>query len=330
MKESVRLLLKDRGRTLPVISFPLAEELGRNISDFVSSSAVQAEEMIYLARNYPVGAVFNMMDLSVEAQAFGADVDIEKNKIPEVKGSLLRDISEARELAVPGVTAGRCPVFIAGIRLAKEKITDVPVFCGVIGPYSLACRLFGMTELMMECFDSPADVEILLRRCTEFIVNYILALRQAGADGVLLCEPAAGLLSPGMAEEFSFPFVKEIFDKVSSDSFITAYHNCGASVSRMGELLGELKADLYHFGNAVDMKELIPYLPADSIVSGNLDPLLLKTGSREKVFAAVEEIYSEFGSLPNFILSTGCDVPPDAGIESIKAFFEAAGKYSGR
>lgn len=323
MKKVVEKLLKSKNKSIPIISFPVAAVIGKSVNDFVTSPDSQAEGMKYIADNYPVGAVFNMMDLSVEAEAFGARVRFEENKIPEIAGKLISDIREAETLKIPPVSEGRCPVFIEGIKLAKQQIKELPVFCGVIGPYSLACRLYGMTELMMECFDSPEEVKLLLNKCTGFITNYILALKSAGADGVLLCEPAAGLLSPDMAEEFSFDFVKTIFREISSDTFIAGYHNCGASVSQVADLLSELNADIYHFGNAINLADMIPLLPPDSIVTGNLDPMFLKNGDNAIIAAQIKKIISECGKYDNFILSTGCDVPPDTGIESIEAYFSA-------
>lgn len=52
-------------------------------------------------------------------------------------------------------------------------------------------------------------------------------MRNAGADGIIMAEPLAGLLSPELATEFSEPYVKEVFDAVKSDDFAAVYHNCG-------------------------------------------------------------------------------------------------------
>ena len=38
-------------------------------------------------------------------------------------------------------------------------------------------------------------VHIVLRKVTEYITNYILEFKKAGASGIVMAEPAAGLLS---------------------------------------------------------------------------------------------------------------------------------------
>ena len=75
-------------------------------------------------------------------------------------------------------------------------ITDRPVLAGIIGPYSLAGRLLDMTEIMILCYEEPEMVESVLEKATEFLIEYAKAFKEAGANGVCMAEPAAGLLSP--------------------------------------------------------------------------------------------------------------------------------------
>lgn len=325
MKELVKNLLSNRTRTVPVLSFPAARHLGYTVRDFVTSSEAQAVGMSFVAQNYPVGAVMNMMDLSVEAEAFGAEIVFDDRKVPEVRGTLINDVSEIDSLAVPDISAGRVGVFAEGIRKAKKAVKDIPIICGAAGPYSLAGRLIGMTQLMLECFDSPDEVKELLDKCTCFITAYVSEMKLAGADGVLICEPSAGLISPDMAEEFSNPFIRRIFDAAGDGDFITGYHNCGPTVNDMGRELSLLNADIYHFGNAVDIAAILPLMPEGSAVMGNLDPLLLRNGSPEDVKRAVYALWNTCSDYPCFMLSSGCDIPADALEENLNAYFEAAG-----
>ena len=75
-------------------------------------------------------------------------------------------------------------------------LTDRPLFAGIIGPYSLAGRLLDMTEIMILCYEEPEMVETVLEKVTDFLVEYAKAFTAAGADGIMMAEPAAGLLSP--------------------------------------------------------------------------------------------------------------------------------------
>ena len=275
-----------------------------------------------IADRCDIGASLNMMDLSVEAEAFGAEIVYYNHDVPTVRKGIIDDIFDAESIVIPPVGTGRTAVCIEGIRQAKREITDIPVFCGVIGPYSLAGRLFDMTELMMECYDSPDEVKILLSKATEFIISYIKEFKKAGADGVIMAEPAAGLLSPRLNSEFSVPFVKEIFDAVNDKDFVICYHNCGDAVKDMAKDISTLGADIYHFGNAVPLSKMLPKMPEDAIVMGNIDPVLFTTSTPEKIKESVKALYDKCEVYENFMISSGCDVPATAKWENIDAYFE--------
>jgi len=170
--------------------------------------------------------------------------------------------------------------------------------------------------------DSPDEVKILLEKTTRFLIEYIKAFRAVGADGVIMAEPAAGLLSPALAEEFSMPYVKKIFDEIADDDFIICYHNCGNSVQDMFDLVAELGADIVHLGNAVDMKKAFENLPSDMVVMGNIDPVLFKSATPEEIRAEVCRVYNEYSRYENFMISSGCDIPAESKWENIDAYFE--------
>lgn len=322
MKKKAVELLKNKTKTVPILSFPATQLLSISVKELILSADMQVKGMQAIAEKCNVGASLNMMDLSVEAEAFGARIRFYDDDIPAVEKGIIDDIADAQSITVPEIGAGRTSICIEGIKKAKEIITDIPVFGGVIGPYSLAGRLFDMTELMMECFDSPDEVKILLSKATEFIIKYIKAFKEAGADGVIMAEPAAGLLSPALAEEFSMPFVNEIFGEINSDDFIVCYHNCGNAAGDMLEMISGLNADIIHLGNAINLKKALEVLPYDKIVMGNVNPVLFRTGTPDDIKTDVKRVFDECSMYENFMISTGCDVPAASKWENINAYFE--------
>lgn len=142
------------------------------------------------------------------------------------------------------------------------------------------------------------------------------------ADGVIMAEPAAGLLSPSLNAEFSVPFVKEIFEEINGEDFIICYHNCGNAVGNMTKEIAALGADIYHFGNAISLKDIIPLMPKNAVVMGNVDPVLFRNGTADDIKKNVQKVYDECSVYGNFMLSSGCDIPAQAKWENIDAYFE--------
>ncbi len=309
---------------LPILSFPAVQKMGITVRQLVNSSEYQAQAMKLVADEVPALASVSLMDLSVEAQAFGADVHFADDEVPNVTGQLVDSREAADALRVPTVGEGRTGLCVEALRRAKRLITDRPVLAGVIGPFSLVGRLCDVTEIMYLCYDEPEMVQVLLDKATDFLVQYALAFRDAGVDGVMMAEPLAGLLSPDLNAEFSTPWVQRIVQAVQRDDFAVIYHNCGNAVDRMLPAIFSVGAAAYHFGNAVSMREILDAAPRSALCMGNIDPAgYFAGGTPEGIAAATRALMQSCGSEPNFIPSSGCDIPPAAKWENIHAFFAA-------
>ena len=314
----------EKKRALPILSFPATQKMGVTVEELVKSAPLQAEAMALIARETNTLAAISLMDLSVEAEAFGANVRFSADEIPAVVGQLVSDEDEADALEVPGLDAGRIGIFVDAVKLAREKITDKPLLAGMIGPYSLAGRLMDVTEIMYTCYDEPETVHKVLEKATQFLISYGSAMKEAGADGVMMAEPLAGILSPDMAEEFSMPYVKQIIDALQTDDFAVIYHNCGNSVASMLDGIFAQGAAAYHFGNAVDMEVVMKAAPEDALCMGNIDPAAqFANGTPESMTAAVNDLMARCGQYRNFVPSSGCDIPAHSRWENIEAFFKA-------
>ena len=312
-------------KPLPLLSFPGIRFLGDvNVRQMVTNSGLQAACMKAVADRVDAAAAVSFMDLSVEAEAFGAAIQFFDDDVPAVTGTLISDEEEAEDLEVPEVGAGRTGLYIDAIRLAKAQITDRPVLAGAIGPFSLAGRLVDVSEAMYLCYDEPELLHILLDKCVRFSVAYIRALRDAGADGVVLAEPLAGLISPDQEREFSAPYVRRIAEAVQDGNFPVIYHNCGNYAYLMTDSIRENGCAAYHFGDSVDLKRMLDQMGPDRIVMGNISPSSqFRNGTPGTMGEAVRDLMDRCGGYPNFVPSSGCDVPPGSPWENIEAFFES-------
>ena len=314
----------------PILSFPGVQITGVAVSELVKSGVKQAECMKATANRWKTLAAVSLMDLSVEADAFGSPVRFFDDEVPAVTAAIVTDQKSLDELKVPEVGTSRTGEYVLTIKEAKEHITDRPVFGGAIGPFSLAGRLMDMSEIMVLCYDEPELVHGVLEKVTQFLISYNTAIREAGADGIVMAEPAAGLLSPSLIAEFSTPYAKRIIQAVETDNCVFVYHNCGNNTIRLVESIINTGARVFSFGNAIDLSEMIKLFPEDFIVMGNVDPAVeLRGGTPESVRNATLDVLNKCAKYPNFILSSGCDIPPMSPLKNIDAFFETAKEFYG-
>lgn len=324
-----RLREAPRKKALPILSFPCVSLMGITVRELIESAELQAKGMKAIAGQVDSAAAVSMMDLSVEAEAFGAPIRISDNEVPTVTGAVVHSQEEAESLAVPPVGAGRTGRYIEAVRQACGMITDRPVFAGVIGPFSLAGRLMDVTEILVNCYADPDFVHAAMRKTVLFLIDYINAYRSTGAMGVLMAEPLTGMLSPELAVEFSEPYVRQIVQAVQDDDFLVIYHNCGDNAALMADSILRTGCAAYHFGNAVSMKDVLSRVPAGTVVMGNVDPAgQFRGGTPEFIRRETLRIMEECcPGNPGFVISSGCDIPPASSWDNIRAFFQAVEEY---
>lgn len=309
-------------RAMPIATFPGMELLGRPVTDLFFDGRVQFECMEALALRYPSIAALTAMDLSVEAEAFGSSVNLSNTEAPTVIGSIVSDLEGIGALELPKVGAGRTGEYIRAASLAADKIVDRPTFGGIIGPFSLSCRLMNMSRFMVSLRRDPELAEALLEKCTGFLVEYAKAYKAAGANGMVIAEPAAGLISPAFCQRFSSEYVKRMVDAVQDEEFLVILHNCGNTEILVSAMLFT-GAKALHFGNVVDMGRILPQMPADTIAFGNIDPLkVMKLGTVYDVKLKTLMLLEQMSKYGNFVLSTGCETPPGVPIANVDAFFK--------
>lgn len=315
-------------KAMPVLSFPCIQLMDITVSELINNSDLQAQGMKLIADKVDSLASVSMMDLSVEAEAFGATIKFSDDEVPTVVGALVTDIEKAENLQIPSVGTGRTGIYIEAIEKVCKLINDRPVFAGVIGPFSLAGRLMDVTEAMINCYVEPDMVHIVLNKATDFIISYIKAYKAAGANGVVMAEPLSGMLSPDLAATFSDSYVKRIVNEVQDDDFIIIYHNCGNNTIQMISSILKTGCAAYHFGDAINMSEMLAHIPSDIIAMGNISPSAqFKGGTVESIKEETKRTMAECSCYDNFVISSGCDIPPTSSWDNIEAFFQAVNEF---
>ena len=325
MKQWVAGIMQSHQKTaIPIMTNPGIELIGKTIYDAVTDGKVHHEAIAALHQRFPKSAALTViMDLTVEAETFGADIRFSKDEVPSVIGHLLDSPSAIENLQVPGLDAGRAQQYILANKLTViNNNTDKPVLSGCIGPFSLAGRLYDMSEIMVLCYIDPEATQRLLQKCTDFIIAYCSALKETGVNGIIIAEPAAGLLSNDDCLKFSSEYVKQIIDKVQDEYFMVVLHNCG-NTGHCTEAMVSSGAMGYHFGNKINMAAALADSPKDVLVMGNVDPVsVMKNGTSEEILKTVSDLFEIAENYPNYVLSTGCDVPPGISFENIDAFYQ--------
>jgi len=310
-------------KAMPLLSYPAVQQLFITVDQLVNSSTEMALGVRLIADRYNMPFATTYMDLSVEAEAFGAKCVYHTDDIPTITGRLISTQEEADALQIPEIGAGRTGKVLRALAKSLTLVNDRPVFANCTGPFSLAGRLLDVNDILLMTYEDPDLVETILEKCTQFLMKYIKTMKELGANGVIMAEPLAGLMSPGPMQEFSSKYVRRLVDELQDRDFVFVYHNCSNAIERKVDAVIATGARMFHFGDKADMWELLHALPKDVIVMGNISPsAVFLCDSTDKMAMDTQELLRKCMICENFMISSGCDIPAATPLENIDKFFE--------
>ena len=275
------------------------------------------------------------------AEGFGCQTKQPANSTPNLVVPAAKTVTDALSLKLPNpLTDGRMPVYIGAARLLKAHFGDqVAIRSPGTGPFSLASYLGGGTEnFLMDIATAEAEEDDLLTRdildlmelSSDALIAFLKAMVDAGADIVTVGDSLASLsmISPTIYEKYVFPFECKVFSAINpiihARGGVSLLHICGQTKAIL-RLMSETGADILEVDSQVDIGAARQLYGDKVAFMGNIEPTaILLQGSPEEVTAACEAcLLAADAANGGFILGSGCEVPPDAPLENMRAMVAA-------
>lgn len=261
---------------------------------------------------------------TIEAEALGCSIkDGGVNNLPSPATHPCK-AGDRPEFPADFLSRGRIPELIKAVKLLKDMAGDkVFVIGGIIGPYSIAGSLMGVTDLLRYSFRKPDLVQPLLE--VGELAGHTLALEmiKAGADAICIEDMMASLdmISPKIYREIALPWQKKLLDGLKD--IPTIIHICGKLDDVIGDIAG-LGVAAISVETKVDAPRAVERLKGfDRSIAliGGVDAVHnLFSGNVEKVREeAVRSIADGY-----HMLAPGCSIPPGTTTECLRAMVEAS------
>jgi uroporphyrinogen decarboxylase len=264
---------------------------GVKLGAYLRDGALLARCQLHALAYYDYDAVFALMDVGVESEALGSTLTYHADQYPSVQSYRLAGAAKLDTLAVPDPQrAGRMPEVLKAARILRQSVgRDVPVVGCVMGPMTLATQLLGIETALYLAIDHPEQFADLLDFAAEVGIRFGLAQLEAGAHLPIVFEPSASpeVIPPAFYREFVLPRLTRVF---------TAFKQAGSPAMQI--------------------------LP-QTCLDGNLKPLLFVAGTPAEVAAESRRLIHLFANRGGFILSSGCEIPPESQPENIAALVHA-------
>jgi len=281
----------------------------------------QVDAILAFYERFNADFLITAMDLSVEAECFGSEIVFSQNEAPQVGNRLVASSSEIERLNVPSMGGYRSKNFIKTSEKLLSMNISKPVFGGIIGPFSLAGRLFGAKEMFRLTIENEFSALSLIEKCSQFLINFAKAYKEVGCHGVVISEPSAGLLSPKALSKFSSVFIRQLIRSLDSPSFRMIYHNCSARAVHLDSIF-ETEVSILHFGEPMDIPTALHRNNEDRIISGNLDPVnVFLADEKEIVFEKTIDLFNATKNNSSFLIGPGCELPAETPLENVAMFY---------
>jgi uroporphyrinogen decarboxylase len=325
IKAALAFTLPDRTPAVPQLFGHAAVVGGVTLRDYLRDGSLLAACQARTLERYGHDVVFAFMDLCVETEAVGSTLQFHENQYPDVISYALTPSSDL-PLAVPDpASAGRMPELLKATSILRRELGDTTLVAGcVAGPMTLATQLLGIETALYLAADDPAQFEQILDFSTAVAIRYGCAQIEAGAHLPIVFDPAASpaVVPPQFFRELLLPRLKRVFTAFREAGALANWLNIAGPTAATLPYYPEAGADIANFDYYVEPDQVQRLLPR-TCVDGNMKSLLFVEANPDEVAAAAARLISAFARRGGFLLSSGCEIPPEAKPENIAAMVAA-------
>lgn len=313
----------------PVIAqvFGHAATLARvPVDEYVRDGEALARCQLHALSRYGYDAVFSVMDASVESEALGSNLEYRKNQYPVVRDYALSEGVDWQSLSLPDPEkSGRMPEMLKALSILRREVGNETLVVGcVLGPFTLATQLLGMERALYLAIDDFPRLERLMDFTTEVIIRFGHAQMRAGAHLPMVFDPSASpaVIPPSLFRELELPRLKRVFKAFSEARAVANWLHIAGPVRRIMPYYPEAGVHIANFDYCVSPGEAGEQLPS-TCINGNIKSIAFVESSPEEIASEAIGLVRFFHDRKGFILSSGCEIPPESFPENVAAMVEA-------
>lgn len=314
----------------PLVGFPGLKLVPGSIKLAQQNHLLHFQVLEALYKKFQPDLIFPMMDLSLEANALGRYAVFPQNEAATIPKQAFSKKDFELMQTIDITADARTRSYIDTVKMMAEKLPEnVMKGAYVTGPFTLAALLKGADDTAMATSMDPEGLHELITFCNNVILKFMEELIGVGAQLICILEPFASLLSPAMLAEYSGKYVKNLAAFCAAKNAHSVLHICGYTMPLLSEMaatgIDALSLDSAEAG--VELAKAAKVVPEDIVIIGNINPAgTILLGQPEEVEREVGDLLEKMKDIPNFILSTGCDLPQEVPLENIEAFMKAGRK----
>jgi hypothetical protein len=290
----------------------------------------------------PVVTVHPFFDNAIPPSAHGAEIGwVEEEPLRALP--VIHTLEQMEAYTPPAPDAGlrgtaiawwqQMGEFAAQTRLTfrgrEGRVEMAPLSLGGLSPHMLAIDLVG-EDFYWWMLEYPENCHRFLDKITQGEIaaeEYVRRIdpRPRG-DEFALAEDSAQIMSPKLFKEFCVPYANRLFERFGPGG--RHVHMCGTSAHLHRVLKEDMRMTAFDiFGYVVPPQVAAANLGGNTLLWGNVNPMLMKDGTPAEVKQAARECLEALAPCGGFMLGDGANVCPGTPLESFAAMMAAAEEY---
>lgn len=319
---AARFEATDRTPFMPQLFGLAARAAGVGLDAYVRGGHLMAECQLRQQERLGNDAVFAFSDLGVETEALGSRLKYYEHQYPEVVDYALAPGDDPARLNLPDPTRdGRMPGGLDALGVMRRALGDtVMVAGGVAGPMTLAAQLYGAEKALFLAMDDRPRFEAALDLAVTVASRYGAAQLAAGAHMVMVLDPMASpaVVPPEFFRELLLPRLQRLMAGLHAAGTLTTWLNIAGPTAPILPHYADIGAAIATFDYYVEPATAHSLLPHTCLL-GNLTSLDFLAPSPQALTAQARQLIAAFAARGGYILSSGCEIPPEAGEGNVAA-----------
>ncbi len=296
------------------------------LHEYLRDGELLARCQINAYQHYRYDAVFALMDVCVETEALGSVLEYKKNYYPLIKKYALSNTTNHEVLSIPDpYQTKRMPELLKAIEILKAELGDEILILGcVLGPMTLTVQLLGAERALYLAIDDIDKFCQILDFSKTVSLKFGLAQIEMGAHLPLVFEPSG---SPAVVlhqffREFILPRLKEIFSGFKKAGAAANWLHIAGHTGSILSYYPEMGVDIANFDYYVTPLKAQKLLPK-TCLDGNIKSLCFIEATPAEIASKSKKLLDSFANRGGYILSSGCEIPPESNPENILAMVGA-------
>ncbi|MBW2659939.1 MAG: hypothetical protein JRC87_10185 [Deltaproteobacteria bacterium] len=331
MKAAINLEPVDRVPNGPFYEAPICRYYGTSFRAALLGGQAMADAHLAGLDEFKFDWVMVGMGLigGIIPEALDCKVSYPEDVFPIIEQETIKSIEDVSRIAKSNMFTERMEQFLKGVSILKNELKgEVPIACEYISPFTIATRLRGTNEIMMDMYQNPELIRDLQEVLVPLNIEVGRALIDEGVDYIFYGADMECpiLLSPKHYKDFVDEPTTKVCNELTRLGAKVLPHMCGSIVETgIVDMLMEMDIHGIMPGNltqetVLDIRELKEKVGEKICIFDNINPngpLLI--GTPEEAAAETLAHLENAKGMSGYIFSTAGTSSPNIPKENYLA-----------